>query len=257
MDIIFNKCLEIIKKNNGILLSKKLTSIKSRLKIQCSNGHIFTKNYKSIYKFKLCKKCKIYKNENICKTIFESLFNCNFTKIRPDWLINPKTNRKLELDGYNDLLKIAFEYDGEFHYKKVKSKNYTSKKVLDQQYRDSVKDKICFDNNILLIRIPYYIKKKDYQEYIIKSINDYNIKNNKNIIIVNNNKVDIYNIVSYCNKLNNIKEYALENNIKLISNKYNNLHQILEWKCQFNHIFQCNYINFQKRKNKCLLCKKI
>jgi len=247
---IFKKCKEIIKNKKGILLSKTFNSINSRLRIQCSNGHIFTKNRTKLNQSKWCKKCNFYINENRCKVIFESLFECQFNKCRPKWLRNPKTNRTLELDGYNEDLKLAFEYDGEFHYKKSKSKNYTSKKVLAQQERDRIKDKICKEQSIILIRIPYTIKKENYQEYIIKECIIYNIT------IINNNKVDIKTINSYCNKLEVIKEFAKNNNLELLTKIYLNSKQKLEWRCQNNHNFQITYYNLQKRKSKCLICKK-
>ena len=246
---IFNKCQEIIKKNNGELITTSFKNINSRLRIKCSNGHLITKNKNSLYKNSWCKKCKVFKNENICKGIFESLFDCSFNKCRPEWLRNPKTNRKLELDGYNKELKLAFEYDGEFHYKKSKSKNYTSKKVLEQQYRDGIKDKLCSENDIILIRIPYTIKKENYQEYITKLC----YKNN--IYLINNNKVNIKEIKQYCTKLEEIKKYAKDINLELLSEVYLKAKNKLEWKCINNHTFQITYYNLQKRKNKCKLCK--
>ena len=43
-----------------------------------------------------------------------------FSPIRPNFLVDPQTNYKLELDGYNEELNIAFEYNGIQHYKFVK-----------------------------------------------------------------------------------------------------------------------------------------
>ena len=43
-----------------------------------------------------------------------------FPNIRPDWLRNPETNRKLELDCYNKELELAFELQGTHHYKPIK-----------------------------------------------------------------------------------------------------------------------------------------
>lgn len=246
---IFEKCKKIIIDFDNILLSKSLKYINSRLRIQCNNGHIFTRNYKKIYQKKLCKKCRIYKNENTCKLIFEHLFQCSFNKCRPDWLRNPNTNRCLELDGFNEKLKLAFEYDGEFHYKKNKSTSYTSKKVLNQQERDKIKDNLCYKNNITLIRIPYTIKKENYQNYIEQKC----IKNNQ--IIINSSKLDIKNIKHVSKLLDDIKIYAQDNNLKLLSNTYLNCKKKLEWKCINNHIFQTTYHNLQKRKHKCQLCK--
>lgn len=250
LNIIFNKCKEIIKNKNGTLLTNRYTSLNSRLRIICSNGHFFTKNKTKLYSGSWCRKCKIYKNENTCKYIFEQLFDCKFDKCRPDWLINPKTNRKLELDGYNEDLRIAFEYDGEFHYKKSKSKGYTSKKVLDQQYRDKVKDKLCKENYIILIRIPYTIKKEEYQYHIIKKC-----KENKIKVINKNIKINLKNVKQYCNKLEEIKEFAQNNNLQLLSKTYLNAKTKLEWKCNNNHLFNITYYNIQKRKYICKECK--
>lgn len=39
---ILEKCTRIIESKNGKLLSKKFNSLKSRFRIQCADGHIFT-----------------------------------------------------------------------------------------------------------------------------------------------------------------------------------------------------------------------
>src|SRR4030042_3157633 len=38
------------------------------------------------------------KPEDICKKTLERIYKKKFSRIRPDWLRNPETNRKLELD---------------------------------------------------------------------------------------------------------------------------------------------------------------
>lgn len=239
---IFNKCKEIIEKNKGILLTKEFKTINTRLRIICLNGHLFTRNKQKIFIGSWCKKCKIFKNESICRYIFESLFECKFIKCRPTWLINSKTNRKLELDGYNEQLKIAFEYDGEYHYKKTK-------KLINQQYRDNIKNELCKQNNINLIRIPYTIHKNNYQNYIINICKQLNIK------IKNYKKVDLSNIQLYYSKLDEIKIYAKNNKLTLLSLKYLNSKTKLEWICNNKHKFFITYYNLKKRKNKCLECK--
>lgn len=47
----------------------------------------------------------------------EYLLNTIFKKRRDlTWNINPKTGKKLELDGFSEDLKIAFEFQGKQHY---------------------------------------------------------------------------------------------------------------------------------------------
>ena len=60
---------------------------------------------------------KISKGEQKCKETLEKIYGKEFLCVRPDFLRNPETNRKLELDCYNEELKLAVEYNGIQHYK--------------------------------------------------------------------------------------------------------------------------------------------
>jgi hypothetical protein len=54
--------------------------------------------------------------ELACKKAAEKIFGRPFEKVEISWLKNNKTKRFLELDCYNDDLKIGIEYQGEQHY---------------------------------------------------------------------------------------------------------------------------------------------
>lgn len=93
------------------------------------------------------------KGEKMTRQLFEEIFNgYSFDKSRPDWLINPETNCKLELDGYNKQLKLAFEYQGQQHYDAIKL--WGGKKNLESiQRRDKIKRKLCKTNGVTLVEI--------------------------------------------------------------------------------------------------------
>lgn len=75
----------------------------------------------------------------------------------------------------NDKLICLIEYDGEQHYMPVKfygmSDDKAQQKLLDTQRRDKIKNDYCSQNNIPLLRIPYWEKKnmkKIITEYLLK-----------------------------------------------------------------------------------------
>lgn len=113
--------------------------------------------------------------EEKCREIIEEIFQRKFSKIRHELLINPETNRKLELDCYSKLKfkkyynGLAFEVDGEQHYSFNKSWHKTRSVFNKQIERDKLKNELCKKNGILLIRIPYFID--DIKSFIIKQIN--------------------------------------------------------------------------------------
>lgn len=76
---------------------------------------------------------------------------------------NNLTNRPLFFDFYLENLNICIEYDGEQHFKISRLNNMTHKNAElefeNQKYRDNIKNEFCKNNNIKLIRIPYWEKK--------------------------------------------------------------------------------------------------
>ena len=75
----------------------------------------------------------------------------------------------------NDKLLCLIEYDGEQHYVPVKFGNMTDEeaeeKLHNTQKRDEIKNKYCKDNNIPLLRIPYW-DKKHIKSIISKYMNE-------------------------------------------------------------------------------------
>lgn len=104
--------------------------------------------------------------EQMCRTTLQSLFNMIFISIRPDWLINPKTGQRMELDCYNDELKLAVEYNGEQHYVWPNFTGQSKKAHNALKRRDILKAKICKKQGIYLISVPYNIPYTDIHLYI-------------------------------------------------------------------------------------------
>lgn len=100
-----------------------------------------------------CPYC-IHKSENFCRKIIEGFFNAKFTKIRPLWLRNTVTNKKMELDGFNEKLKIAFEYNGQQHYSFTPPFHASIEDLKEGIQRDRLKRRLCKKNGVLLITIP-------------------------------------------------------------------------------------------------------
>lgn len=103
-----------------------------------------------------CPRCSSSLSEKQCHSIFESIMYQKFIKVRPKWLY------KLELDGYNDDLKLAFEYQGIQHYEYNEYFHYSQADFERQRERDNRKRELCRENKITLIEVPYMY---DYRNY--------------------------------------------------------------------------------------------
>jgi hypothetical protein len=116
------------------------------------------------------------KGELLCRDVVTKIFNKPFIKIRPNILRNNKTGKNLELDIYNDELKLAIEYNGRQHYEYIPYLHRDYQAFLDQKYRDDLKRKLCKENNIILIEVPYTIKFDDIESFLKNKISEFNIK---------------------------------------------------------------------------------
>jgi hypothetical protein len=100
------------------------------------------------------------KGEVECRRVLEHIFNRPFNKARPDFLRNEVTgnNFNLELDCFNEELKLAIEYNGIQHYKFTPYFHKNNEHFLNQKYRDYMKRTLCKDAGITLIEVPYTIR---------------------------------------------------------------------------------------------------
>ena len=103
-----------------------------------------------------------------CRRVLNSIFNRPFHKDRPEFLNNPVTGGRfnLELDCVDHGLKIACEYNGAQHYKYIPYFHQNKHHFQTQKYRDEMKRRMCTDEGYLLIEVPYTTKKKDIENFI-------------------------------------------------------------------------------------------
>ncbi|MFX1495750.1 MAG: hypothetical protein ACFFBZ_15815, partial [Promethearchaeota archaeon] len=127
-------------------------------------------------------------HESIARKFFKRIFGVDFEKVRPDWLVNPETGKRLELDGYSKILKIAFEYNGPQHYEYFERYHKSIQDYYDQLIRDEYKKKICEVNDIILIIIPYDVKPSEMQDFIINTYYDLTGKDLNDLYRENNGR---------------------------------------------------------------------
>ena len=114
------------------------------------------------------------KGEVECRRVMQKLFDKPFYKIRPQFLNNPVTfgTNNLELDCFNEELKLAVEYDGAQHYKFIPHFHKTHEGFMNQRYRDYMKEQMCKENNIRLIRVPYTVKIENIESFIVNKLEE-------------------------------------------------------------------------------------
>lgn len=96
-----------------------------------------------------------HRTEAVCRELLEYMLQMPLPKVRPPWLVNPTTKRRLELDMYNEENRIAFEYDGAQHdvftpHFHANEHHFEYRRLLDR-----LKTELCREKGVLLMRIPW------------------------------------------------------------------------------------------------------
>lgn len=160
MALDFDYVKNYIETKGAKLLSDKYENAKTKLNIQCRCGTKFKANFDKI-KFRDKIRCNVCskKTSNPELVIGKKLKQLNLEYIEQFKFEDCLYIDKLVFDFYIPSLNICIEYDGEGHYKPFrfsKDKEAMQKKLEETQIRDKIKDKYCKENNIKLIRIPYF-----------------------------------------------------------------------------------------------------
>lgn len=232
---------KLASKKNGKCLSKEYINAKTNLKWQCANKHTWMAIPDSIKRGSWCPFCKMFYNEEKCRFILESLFDRKFPKTR-------KLFPPYEIDGYNEELKLAFEYNGEQHYKPHNVWHNKERDLNHQIKRDKKIKNICKKNNINLIVIPYTLSLSDkmLEKNIKKYLKSFHYK-------IKNNHVLWSNFYKKNNLLENLQQIAKLKGGELISEEYNGASSKLEWKCSDGHRWLASPNNI-KQGSWCPIC---
>lgn len=149
---------EKIEQEGYIMLSDTYKNAYTKLIIQCNEGHEpYSVCWHDWSKGTRCPHCNSSKGE---KRILEYLISNNVNYISQYKFEDCKDSRPLPFDFYLPDYNICIEYDGEQHFHPV---DFTSKGIekaeelhLGVKKRDEIKTQYCEDNNIELLRIPYW-----------------------------------------------------------------------------------------------------
>lgn len=252
---------EMFKEENYNLVSKKenYKNSSSKITLKCPVGEhpefiITASRFQSGDR---CPYCSRYMSEDVCRAYLETYLEVKLEKKRPEWL-KTEDGRSLELDGYNEELKVAFEHDGRQHYEVDGQYTKTEEELFDLQMRDKQKEEICLKNGVLLFRIPqlgYYTKVEDLPDLLIE-------QSKKRIEIHNIIKKNISKEVSTLNHSGSLyyqklKKIVFEKNGKILTQVYLGPQTPLEFKCEVGHTWFAKPMNIVgNRKKKGTWCPK-
>jgi hypothetical protein len=112
--------------------------------------------------------------ETRARRFLEIYFNDTFPKSRPGFMVNHVTGSKynLELDCYNEKLRLAVEYNGAQHYNFTPFFHRNKEAFYNQKYRDELKRIRCKELGITFIEIPY-TEEDRLEEFLEEKLNEH------------------------------------------------------------------------------------
>ncbi len=110
------------------------------------------------------------KGEAYAIQILESITGAKFPTVRPAWLLYEGS--QLELDGYNENLKLALEYSGPLHRKWFPNVE-TYEKYLDRVRKDIFKRERCREHGVRLINLDSELPRRHWRDYLLSRMRDF------------------------------------------------------------------------------------
>jgi hypothetical protein len=243
-----DKAYLIAQQKNGLCLSKEYKQNHSKLIWKCERDHIWENTLSHIINGQWCPFCSQFLSESICKNFFEEIFQEKFTKTKPEWLVSKK-GKRMELDGYSDTLKIAFEYQGKQHYEKIGYFHQDDEAFKERLDNDELKVKLCEGHNIKLFVIPYSIGYEKMYDFITDMAQKYQIK-------INSEKISHVNLARNHSQreLEEMKYLALKHNGQCLSAIYLGAEIKLNWQCAYGHQWEATPSSIKNQNSWCPFC---
>ena len=188
---------------------------------KCKNGHQFESTPSSVKTGKGCPYCHRYIREEQCRFLFETFTGLSFPR------------RKVggyELDGFCSSINLAFEHQGEQHYRKT-NWHKTLSDFRNQISRDKSKARYCEENGITLVVVPFTesSNKDRLQSYIEDTLSK--------LMFLQTNLVDWSNFIGKSNDLSRLQQICKSKHIECLSDSYTDSQTALPFRCLI-----CDYV---------------
>lgn len=153
-----------VESRGGTLLSGTYPGANGALELLCASGHFFRKSLSKITNHnQWCPACGGSREEAQARHYLEYFLGLDFeVRRKPQWL-REETGLALELDGLSEPQRVAFEYQGEHHYRQLA---HFEKTVEEVQRRDAMKVAAAAARGYLLIVVPAF--PRDYTEKVAR-----------------------------------------------------------------------------------------
>lgn len=175
--LTIEECKQVAQNREGLCLEDTYVNDREQMEWQCSLGHKWKATFHNVKAAKSwCPECHLNRSENFARKSLQELTGHEWEKIRPGWLMGEK-GTPLELDGYCEELNAAFEYNGIQHVRYSPYFHENIGSFIDQQKRDALKDRICKERGVYLIKIPHkfnFRKEEEMEEYIMSQLEHLN-----------------------------------------------------------------------------------
>ena len=246
----------LAKKRGGKCLSNRYVNGATKLEWECAHGHRWKAKPETIkHQGSWCPACSSGIGERICRSYFRQIFGVPFRKARPKWLKNSRGNQ-MELDGYCKELRLAFEHQGEQHYRASffdQSKEDFSQRQIDDRH----KVLLCRERKIRLIRIPALFTLthlEDLQQLIYTECKKLRVRRPAGMRTKKIKLRSAWAGSRTTNTLDAMKALAKSRGGKCLSIEYLRNSIPLEWQCAKGHRWKATSNNVKDNDSWCPRC---
>lgn len=223
-------------KRGGKCLSLIYKGLNEKLEWQCCDGHVWETNPRNVlHHNSWCPTCRGNVGEELVRAAFIEAFGKPFERTRREgWL------DRLELDGYNPELKLAFEYQGIQHFERSMHFQREEGQFESQLARDAHKRECCKQAGVILLEVSYKIKLNDVRLVVRKMLVDLKFTI-ADAIMTNDAFYNVSRAGSHNNtRLELAKKIAIEKGGVCLATKYISYDFKMLFRCGQNHEFNAS-----------------
>ena len=242
---------ELARKRGGECLSEIYPRGRGgKLHWRCRDGHEWESSPAAVkHAGQWCPICSSGLSERLSRAMFEAIFNEKFPKSRPLWLKNSR-NKRMELDGYCEKLKLAFEYQGVQHYTET---DYFHRKIslVTRRKDDETKRLLCKQNHVTLVEVPYNVKPEELQDFIYKQ------GVMLGIAVKRKSTIELASLDYYSkNRLEEMRAFAATRGGECLAERYVTVITPVKWRCREGHEWETAFHYIKNKGQWCPVCSR-